>query len=149
MLTVRHGNIFCQPGSRMIAHGCNAKGVMGSGIAVEIKKRFPVAHMNYLDVWKKRKLKLGEVIYAQHASIYIANCITQLDFGRDSSVIYVSYGAVKGCMDQVALDVGTIFPDMPIHIPFIGGGLANGDRGKLLDIFAESFKETNATLWLN
>lgn len=149
MLKVRHGDIFTTMGPRMIAHGCNAQGVMGSGVAVVIKKMMPYAYMAYPDEWNRRKLRLGQVVYAEKQGVHIANCITQLNYGRDQSTVYVDYGAVKGSLSQVALDVGTIFPEMPIHIPYIGGGLARGNKAKLLDIFAEVFEESDATLWLN
>lgn len=43
----RNGDIFNTDAS-YIAHGVNCKGLMGSGIAVQFKKRFPEMHAGYV-----------------------------------------------------------------------------------------------------
>ena len=75
----------------IIVHGCNAQGVMGSGIALEIKNRFP----NVFDAYRKHYIKnnnsltLGEIIPAKVADDkWIVNAITQKFFGKDKSVRY-------------------------------------------------------------
>ncbi|ESQ88967.1 hypothetical protein ABAC460_14395 [Asticcacaulis sp. AC460] len=35
---------------RVICHGCNAQGVMGSGIAVPIRNRYPMVFKAYRDL---------------------------------------------------------------------------------------------------
>jgi ADP-ribose 1''-phosphate phosphatase len=42
------GDLFSVSGdNKILVHACNCKGKWGSGIAVEFKKRFPIAHEDY------------------------------------------------------------------------------------------------------
>lgn len=47
MLKYRNGNLFDAPKNALLVHACNAKGVWGSGIAAEFKKRFPKSYEEY------------------------------------------------------------------------------------------------------
>jgi O-acetyl-ADP-ribose deacetylase (regulator of RNase III) len=101
----------------IIAHGCNAQGVMGSGVARSIRTKYPEAYLDYLLMPKK----LGEVSLVQVSkNLQVASCITQQFYGRDPKVQYVSYPAIEECFSKLPKDI-------PIHIPKIGAGLANGD----------------------
>ena len=119
---------------------------MGSGFAVHIKTRYPAAYEKYKSV---EKLQLGSVVCATISPyLLIANCITQQNYGRDQRVLYISYEAVTKSLTTVA---NSCYNKMSVHLPFIGGGLANGDRGKLLSIFADVFsgEGIKATLWVD
>ena len=149
MLTVKEGDLFKHAKARcLIAHGCNAQGVMGSGVALEIKTRFPGAYESYKLAHDNGRNKLGQIIYAHHDGIIIANCITQEFFGRDKNELYVSYSAVDKCMNELASFILYFEKNLPVHLPFIGGGLANGSREKLMQIFEQAFQKTDATLWI-
>ena len=150
MLTIKKGNLF-EHATRdcIIAHGCNAQGVMGSGVAKEIKQRFPEAYQVYQLQNKKGAMKLGTVTIATCANnIVVANCITQEFYGRDPRRVYVDYDAVTECMLQLDVLPTLLKFDYPLHIPFIGGGLANGNRDILLEIFEKELANVEATLWL-
>lgn len=140
MFTIIKGNIFKNTTEDcVLMHGCNAQGVMASGIALEVKKRFPSAYHAYLDM----SMKLGNVSYASEGKFIIANCITQEYYGRDKTKVYVDYNALKKCCDEVADNYSKII------LPMIGGGLGNGNHDTLLEIFNESFKHnyTKAILY--
>lgn len=148
MLTIKQGDLFEAATKErcIIAHGCNAQGVMGSGFALLIRKKYPRAWASYQ--LRGVNLKVGQIVPSfgkEHHNIVI-NCITQEFFGRDTSRVYVDYEAVKKCMWHVA-DIAKDY-QLPVHIPLIGGGLANGNRNMLVKIFEDAFLSTNATLWL-
>lgn len=110
----------------IIAHGCNAQGVMGSGVALQIKEKFPEAYADYLKMPKT----LGTVGYTEVSQkLTIANCITQEFYGRDKNVRYVSYDALELVFKQLGMLHG-----YTINIPMIGAGLANGDWNTILNI---------------
>lgn len=44
----RNGDMFTTD-ARYLAHGVNCKGLMGSGIAVQFRKRFPEMHAGYVE----------------------------------------------------------------------------------------------------
>lgn len=46
-LTEITGDLFATPGLEALAHGVNCRGVMGAGIAVEFKRRWPAMFEDY------------------------------------------------------------------------------------------------------
>jgi len=139
----RQADLFDAP-EYVIAHGCNARGVMGSGVAKQVVERFPDAYAAYRVQHKTYGLKLGEVISAVcydariKANRVIANCITQQDYGREPGRRYVDYDAVRQCFrtlnDMVRNDLESV---TAIAMPLIGAGLAQGDWKIIASIIEE------------
>lgn len=166
MLKVIKGNLWdLIPSGAVVAHGCNAQGVMSSGFAKQIKDMFPDAYEEYLNLFPynphNRPRGIGEyyddyngksmlskwVVVQCPGNIYIANVITQQYYGRDPNVKYVSYQAVVEGLSSLAKYANE--NRLPIYMPFIGGGLANGNRDVLMALFEEIFEETEAYLVIN
>lgn len=127
----------------IIAHGCNTRGVMGSGIALTIKNKFPGAYRKYRDEYEKTKkqfpeegpdyLDLGQVIFHyENPSLIIANCITQI-LGGDRPMNYV---AIIESMKTVIKQTKGIYE---VRFPLIGGGLGGGNPKTLVDIYSDLF----------
>lgn len=126
-----------------IAHGCNAQGVMGSGIAKAIRDRWPECYSTYRKHYEKQGLKLGEVVwffnegrvigdnpYLYDRERYVANCITQEYYGRDGGH-YVDYAAVLNALRTVA-ERAKGDNCFEVGIPAIGMGLAGGSPSILI-----------------
>lgn len=147
-LKIVHGDIFdpkLDNTKRVVVHGCNAQGVMASGIAKTIRDKFPEVYYDYKSLEKDFGLNLGDAIYTTISdNLIIASAITQQCYGRDSSVVYVKYSAVQAALKEIA----GLLRDYEVHIPFIGGGLANGNRYTLLEIFKETLQNSDATLFI-
>lgn len=143
MLTVLSGDLFKNAKTPcIIMHGCNARGVMASGFALEVKNRYPWAYNDYA----VHQRTMGSVIFSKYPfEPVIANAITQASFGKDPNTQYVSYEAVTSCCRVVAQYAKTA--SLPIHLPLIGGGLGNGKADILMSIFNDSFEKVEATLW--
>lgn len=112
----------------IILHGCNAQGVMGSGIAKQVKEQFPSAYKIYKDVELDYGLELGSVIWKATDNTYnkwIGNCITQTFYGDYQR--QVNYEAVAKCMEQVVDFMESNCFDLPICFPQIGAGLGGGN----------------------
>lgn len=156
MLKVIKGDLFTAKGG-VIIHGVNCQGVMGSGVAKEIKERFPEAYEAYKKAEKNDELFLGNFSYwTKHTTSYIqetlsipiqhiVNLCSQKYYGRDSNSVYVDYDAVFHGLQSIVTHFG-LYEEY--HLPFIGAGLANGDPVKLLNIFSEVFHNCDATLYL-
>lgn len=153
MLKTISGDLFANANAKdscIIIHGCNAQGKMKSGFAKELRQRFPFAYTKYMEAAESAGLRLGTNVIANCGQICVVNAITQEFYGRDSSFLYVSYDAVEKCLRSIVNGIkDTGWLDIPVHLPFIGGGLANGDRDRLHAIFTEVFIDNNATLWLS
>lgn len=135
----RDGNLL-DSDLRLIAHGCNAKGVMGSGIALAIKERYPEAFWLYRNRYEESGLITGQVIPALcKDNRVVFNCITQATYGRDPNVRYVDYDGVMKCVQEINRlvvefdepgslgDFFTVAYDREVGFPMIGAGLGNGD----------------------
>jgi len=111
----------------VILHGCNAQGVMGSGVAKAIRSTFPEAYVDYMKRYTKNNgLTLGSVVFAEittHGKLpeYVANCITQQFYGKDGKR-YASLDAIRNAFMLV-----TEFCDLRdisvVATPKIGCGL--------------------------
>jgi O-acetyl-ADP-ribose deacetylase (regulator of RNase III) len=148
-LQIKNGDLFSGAYAPcIVVHGCNAMGVMESGFAGELRDLIPAAYAAYKRVEMQRGLTLGEISTVEFGDgLVVCNAITQERYGRNPDVVYVDYEAVEAALSAVAVLANE--RNIPVHLPFIGGGLANGDREKLLAIFQEVFKNVDATLWLN
>jgi O-acetyl-ADP-ribose deacetylase (regulator of RNase III) len=129
------GNLIQAP-EIFIAHGCNAQGVMGSGVAKAIRTAWPIAYSTYLEYYKTHGLRVGDVIWADVDCKYIANCITQKKYGYDGSK-FVDYDAIRVCMKKVNLELTT-----DLALPRIGAGLGGGDWNIISSIIEDEI--TNA-----
>lgn len=144
-----HGDLLEHPG-RFIMHGCNAQGVMASGVAKEIRETYPLAFTKYREKYEEdNHLELGVVIPVDCGRHVVFNAITQEFYGRDGKR-YVDYDAISTALDQISTmirlvemnEIGGSFigtrgygwkslenkPDKEeLALPLIGAGLGGGD----------------------
>jgi len=133
-----------------LAHGCNAKGVMGSGVAAEVRDRYPWAYSKYRKKFQESGLAPGSVVeaskYVDDRTIYVFNCITQNLYGRDGRR-YANYGAIQKCIRQIDFLVttksafDTIKPE--VRFPMIGASLGGADWNiisKIIERESENFR---------
>lgn len=122
----------------IIAHGCNAQGVMGSGVAKQIRAQYPEVYSSYRQHLSNcRKLRtdcLGTVDFPPVSpKLWVANMITQRSYGREG-VQYVCYQAMSDTM-TLALTFARE-NSLDLHIPYmVGGGLGGGDISHITEIY--------------
>ena len=144
---IKVGDIFEEATEGYIMHGCNAQGVMGSGVAKIVKDRYFEAFKTYAS--QHPYYILGEVIPQKVTDdLVIINAITQDQFGTHK--VQVDYDAVEqACRGAQYLANSGMVESKEIHFPFIGAGLAGGDEHTLLTIFDRQFShDQDGTLWL-
>lgn len=119
------GDLF-ESDAALLIHGCNAQKVFGSGVALEMKNRYPLCFRAYSQFSAANNLvegfncKYGDssyghnYIYTDYESLgrvcfwvnphkghrYIANAITQMTYGRNGGR-YTSYEAVYSCLEKI------------------------------------------------
>lgn len=139
MITTKFGNVLDATG--IIVHGCNCQGVMGSGLAKEVRERFPSAYKRYRDDYEALGyLPLGKIsfIHVGDGKI-IVNALTQEHYGRNPDHVYVSYDAIRTCfrlINQLAMVEQT-----PVNFPMIGAGLANGNWDIISEIIDDELDD--------
>lgn len=147
-------NVVCgdiTTASGIIVHGCNAMGVMGSGVAKAIRKKFPFAYKAYKDYQEMWGLRVGTIIVAhQPCGVVVVNAITQERYGNDGKQ-YVSYEAVKSCFASVALLAKRLakYGDATVNYPLIGAGLGGGSWEVIEQIINTELAGLDHRLWIN
>ena len=144
-----------------IVHGCNAQGVMGSGVALGVKNTWPEVYEDYHTRWEKggniavngiEGLELGHAYPVEVTdTLVVWNAITQNLYGAGTR--QVSYDAVETCFaqvnknmhDRLEFDAGLIPPH--VHIPMIGAARGGGNWNIIKTIIEETV-DFPVTLWL-
>ena len=131
MITYRKGDIL-QSGLPVIMHGCNMQGVMGAGLAKQIKSKYPKSYIDYVNELPSKHL--GDIIWSEMDDTIIIHALTQIHYGRDHRR-YVSYEAIERAMIKALERMDAMFgKDSVLAMPKIGCGLANGRWKSVLKV---------------
>jgi O-acetyl-ADP-ribose deacetylase (regulator of RNase III) len=145
MLTYKQMDITTVEGG-MVLHGCNCRGVMGSGVALAVKNKWPEAYAGYKQMctsWAPDKL-LGEITFVQITKVpdlvdygkplIVCNMFTQLNYGSDGKR-YASPEAIRLSLHR-ALEIlppyvrqlrQDAFFSFPVYSVKVGCGLGGLD----------------------
>lgn len=150
MITYKKGDLFTTPDT-YIVHGCNAEGVMGSGVAKIVKEKYPQAFQDYYEYCQLRDSNylLGFIKPStQPDGKVIINAITQLGYGHRGGR-FVSYDAVDDCMLAVQGFLKITQQPTPsnISMPKIGAGLGGGNWDIIEQIIKSHLWMHNVTVW--
>lgn len=125
-------------GADVIAHQVNCQGAMNSGVAKQIRKRYPKVYNWYkyaCDETPKNKL-LGKCQFVSiDLNLSIANLFGQLDFGYSDNYQYTDYNALKSAL----YELNKILPENSVvALPYrIGCCRGGGDWNVVFDIINE------------
>ena len=118
----------------IICHQVNCMGKMGAGLALKIRKKWPIVYQRYF----RDEIKLGSVQIIQVApSLIVANLVGQYGYGRDKR--YTNYPALMNCF----IDLQKISDKLKlqIYIPYkIGCSNAGGDWEIVEKLIYETIK---------
>lgn len=132
-----------------IVHGCNAQGVMGSGVALAVKQMYPEAFNSYRQQYLEHGLILGTAYpYVASNDLIIWNAITQEGFGLPYR--NCSYDAIETCfaeIDSCLENESVSHIDKEVHIPAIGAGLGGGNWEIIREIIEQTMTHP-VTLWI-
>jgi O-acetyl-ADP-ribose deacetylase (regulator of RNase III) len=102
-----------------LAHGCNCAGVMGRGIAVEFKRRWPAMYAEYHRLCKQGRFQPGDVFVWSDDEKTIFNLATQRGFrGR----VRAELGAIETALAKM-IEIAGERHIPAIGMPRIGAGL--------------------------
>jgi O-acetyl-ADP-ribose deacetylase (regulator of RNase III) len=129
----------------VIVQGCNCFNTMGGGIAREIKERYPMcAEIDNLTE-RGEYMKLGNWTEFDQGTFIIINAYTQYNMSQGTDVF--EYGAFELILQKLAHQFG----NKRIGFPYIGMGLAGGDKEVILEqieYFAQKISATGGTVTL-
>lgn len=143
----RQGDLFSTD-IELILHGCNAKGVMGSGVAKVVKQSFPDTYEAYA-LWCSKGFRLGQYLAIAERGKIIINAVTQQNYGKvveqtgPNPIRYVSYDAVAEIMHSL----NTVYAGSIIAMPRIGAALGGGDWSVISAIIESELKTVQAVVY--
>lgn len=124
----------------VIGHQTNLKGVMGGGLALQIRKKFPIAYGAYSALISKQKLGDCQIIMVSRdngtpsQNLYIANLFGQDGFG--SGEVDTDYDALRAALKK--LNDWATQNVVEVYLPYgLGCGLAGGDWRIVSEIIEE------------
>ena len=131
----------------LIPHCCNNLGVMGAGVALALKKKWPQTEKDYLN----SRYHIGTVSYTcvyndTQIHTIIANMVAQDGIINESNPKPLKYYHLANCMDKVYTFVDAMKLDNPdlnvvIHCPEFGGLRAGGNFEFVLELIKEIWIE--------
>lgn len=144
---------FKQREINILGHCVNCQGVMGSGVAVQIKSEFPEVFDKYRELVNRVKhleeptdFLLGKA-QAVHLDVVdtstIYNLFGQNFYGRDKR--YINYGAIAQAFSSMAQEVETF---ETIGFPYkICSDRAGGDWNIILEMIEFYFRNNHVILY--
>lgn len=158
MLIYKKGNLL-NSNCDIIVHQVNCQKVMGSGIAKQIRDRWPQVYDDYCynidymyenDFVKQSFELLGMISWTELIEQkYIVNFFSQ-DKYLPRSVCHTNYDAFRHCCQMLKKFI--VEYELPISVvigfPYkIGCGLAGGDWSIVEKIIEEEFEHFNVEIW--
>lgn len=148
MIKIIDGNLFDSQ-AQIICHQCNCRGIMGSGVAAEVKRRYPHVYNSYRKDYEMGKLKLGYVNFANATTHQIiANMCGQDKYGYDGKQ-YTHYDELQDCLNRVKEYASNEYVVRPtIAFPYLmschrGGG----DWNIVYKMIEDTFKDYDVEIW--
>lgn len=144
------GDIFdCD--ADVILHQVNCQGVMGSGVAKQVKEKFPEVFNAYITLCNSYRrndnrcvlLGYSQCVQIHNCDRYIVNLFAQENYGYDGNC-YTDYEALKECLRSV----NSQFVGKKIAIPYLmachrGGG----DWSVVSKMIEETLTDCDVTLY--
>ena len=125
----------------IIAHGCNCQGVMGAGVAKQIKNKYPKAYKKYKEYTPDNGLigKIQPVLISNETLKIVINCFSQVYYGgRHKEFNYSKFKVIVKKIARYIYSFGGGGGDnYNVAIPRIGAGRGKGDWDIIESILKE------------
>lgn len=157
MIKIIDGDLL-QSGADIICHQVNCQGKMNSGVAKQIRLKYPEVYEEYMRVCNNTKNPKDLLGYAQHVSVNfglpsVFNLFAQCNYGYDGNQ-YTDINALRTSLERVrdfVKDIkqgfveGTIFRiALPYKIGCVRGG---ADWNEVYAMIEEIFTDVDVELW--
>ena len=134
-----------ESGADVICHQVNCQGVMGSGVAKQVREKYPEVYKYYMSECKKHSVEeiLGATQLIQiNETTHIANLFGQNHYGYDGKV-YTDYKALGDAIFETAV-WATLNEKKTIAFPYLMGcHRGGGDWNIVYKIIEEVFGDSD------
>ncbi len=127
MLKYIEGDLFSSP-AQVLVNTVNTVGVMGKGIALEFKKRYPEMFVQYKEQCDKHKLIIGKLMLWYEPDHWLLQFPTKEHWRNPSKIEYIEKGLMAFVRKYADYNISSIaFPKLGC-----GNGELNWDDVKIL-----------------
>jgi O-acetyl-ADP-ribose deacetylase (regulator of RNase III) len=151
MIRIIEGDIL-ESNADIIFHQVNCQGVMGSGLAKQIRDKYPNVYQDYKNYCNQHKPEelLGTICCSRYNELNcICNVFGQLNYGTNK--VQTDYAAVKKALfvqRRILKDLYWQYPNCKLAFPYkMGCGLAGGDWNIVYEIIEEVFGDYSVTIY--
>lgn len=124
----------------ILVHGCNCQNTMGSGIAKELRTRYPEVYSADSEAhsWNYSRANNPIELLGNFSSVYvksgftIVNAYTQVHY-LPRGVDHFEYESFYIILKKLA----KLYPGKRFGVPYIGMGLAGGDKTRIIKMIIE------------
>lgn len=115
-------------------------GVMGAGLAKQIRDKFPRVYEQYRRAYERDQLALGKIqVVRVTDTLSVANLCAQEKFGREK-IQYTDYPALETCLEKLATWKTEHRPNADIYFPKnMGCGFGGGQWWQVMLMIAKHF----------
>ena len=139
MIIIKRGNLlYCN--EDIIGHQVNSNGIMGAGIAKQIKDKYLSDNEEYEDVCNNSPSDLyGKTYLIETCEKIIANIFSQVNFNTDLKHLETALIDLKKFAQKM---------DLTIALPWgIGCGIANGNWSEVENVLIKVFDNYDINLY--
>ena len=130
------GNIF-NSSAQTLVNTVNTVGVMGSGIALEFRLRYPEMYNKYVDYCKQKQMQIGKLWIYKAKDRWILNFPTKENWKDDSKIEYLEKGLQK------FVDTYKIKGITSVAFPILGANLGKIPKEQALEIMQAYLSKCN------
>lgn len=149
MIKILDGDLL-ESNATIIAHQVNCQGKFNSGVAKQVRTKYPEVYFEYKRLCDKHS-KLKETLLGNCQIIgisdgkYIANLFGQLGYGYDGKQ-YTNMNALKLAMMKLCLSINC--ENKTIAFPYGLGSVRGGAKWEdVYELIEEVFKDYNVEIW--
>lgn len=159
MIETKFGNLLTNVTSGIILHQVNAQGVMGGGIAGQIRKKWPRVFVDYSSVVQRlpgvdTADYLGRIIVSWvDKDLVVISIVGQQFYGNDGRM-YTSYKALEEGLSKIMPLFGPngslqyLSSPTQVHFPKFGCGLGGADWSVVQSLIETHLPDLKKTLWI-
>ena len=141
MITYVKGDIF-ESGCEALVNPVNTEGVMGKGLALEFKKRFPENYFLYKLECEAGFMDIGSILPYYENGTWVLNFPTK-DYWRDPSEVYMIEDGLVALREWISFGEKIHPGPKSIAIPALGcglGGLSWAQVKQMIERHLSGFK---------
>lgn len=146
MIKFIKGNIL-NTNADAIVHQVNRKGVMGGGLAKQIRMKYPNVYAKYRELCSQPGVistnLLGKVQSVPvDSEKHVVNAFAQNAYGHGCR--FTDYDAFRKCMNKI----NRVYKNKTVALPYkIGCGLGGGDWTVIFDIINQELSDCNVLIY--